>query len=196
MIYNTHRQATVKAGIGALLAGHCGARLVSVDQSCFEPPARGLLITDYEHGMRIAGQRDAACLPGLKIILVTGRTREWEIRNAIDQRIDAILTHDCDADELAHTIRHLQAGHSYLSASIADRACAAMQREKLTGREHQVLHCLGQGFCNKLIARALGIAEVTVKIHLGNLMIKLGATTRTQAVVTANALGLIEFDAE
>ncbi|GGX77010.1 response regulator transcription factor [Pseudoduganella dura] len=196
MIYITHKEATVKAGISAMLAANCDLPLVSLDQSQLSCSARGTLITDYDHGMQIAGKRRAACDQALKIIVVTNRTREWDIRNAVDGGIHGILTQDCDAGELAEAILQLQSEALFLSRCISGRARAAMRREKLTSREHQVLHSLGKGLCNKSIARTLGIAEVTVKIHLGNLMIKLGASTRTQAIVIANVLGLLEFDPE
>ncbi|QBE66379.1 response regulator transcription factor [Pseudoduganella lutea] len=196
MIYITHKEATVKAGISAMLAANCDLPLVSLDQSQLSCSVRGTLITDYDHGMQTAEECRARCEPGLKIIVVTNRTREWDIRNAIDGGIHGILTQDCDAGELAEAILHLQSETLFLSRCITGRARAAMRREKLTSRELQVLRSLGKGLCNKSIARALGIAEVTVKIHLGNLMMKLGASTRTQAIVIANVLGLLEFDLE
>jgi two-component system nitrate/nitrite response regulator NarL len=54
---------------------------------------------------------------------------------------------------------------------------------KLSGRETQILRCLTQGDSNKLIARELGVAEATVKVHLKAILRKLKAANRTQAAI-------------
>ena len=63
--------------------------------------------------------------------------------------------------------------------------------EPLTPRELDVLHGLAEGLANKEIARRLGISEHTVKFHLNALMGKLGAQSRTDAVVRAMRAGVI-----
>jgi len=61
----------------------------------------------------------------------------------------------------------------------------------LTAREREVLALLGEGKPNKEIAAALGISEVTVKLHVRGLFHKLGASNRTQAVCQAIRFGLL-----
>ena len=61
--------------------------------------------------------------------------------------------------------------------------------QQLTDREKEVLALVAEGFSNKLIAAQLGISERTVKNHLTYIMIKLRASDRTHAVVTAVRLG-------
>lgn len=63
--------------------------------------------------------------------------------------------------------------------------------DDLTPRELEVLHLLAEGLPNKTIARQLGISEHTVKFHINALMGKLGAQSRTDAVVRATRRGLI-----
>jgi DNA-binding NarL/FixJ family response regulator len=63
--------------------------------------------------------------------------------------------------------------------------------EALTNREREVLLLLGEGLTNKGIALRLGISENTVKFHVNAIMSKLGAQSRTEAVVRAARLGLI-----
>lgn len=65
--------------------------------------------------------------------------------------------------------------------------------EPLTARELDVLHWLAQGLSNKLIARQLSISEHTVKFHLNAILGKLGAQSRTDAVVRATRAGLIKL---
>jgi DNA-binding CsgD family transcriptional regulator len=63
--------------------------------------------------------------------------------------------------------------------------------EALTPRELDVLQLLSQGLANKLIARRLGISEHTVKFHVNAILGKLGAQSRSEAIVQALRLGLV-----
>ncbi len=63
--------------------------------------------------------------------------------------------------------------------------------EPLTGRELDVLRGLAEGLSNKQLAHHLAISEHTVKFHVNALMGKLGAQSRTEAVVRATRVGLI-----
>ncbi len=61
----------------------------------------------------------------------------------------------------------------------------------LTAREVEVLNLVAQGWPNKTIANALGISEHTVKFHVGSILGKLGAESRTEAVTIATRRGLV-----
>jgi DNA-binding NarL/FixJ family response regulator len=61
----------------------------------------------------------------------------------------------------------------------------------LTARELQVLDLVARGLPNKSIARELSISDHTVKFHLNSILSKLGAQSRTDAVVRATRMGLI-----
>lgn len=63
--------------------------------------------------------------------------------------------------------------------------------EDLTQRENEVLQLLAQGLTNKAIAHQLGITDHTVKFHVNAIMTKLGAQSRTEAVIIATRAGLI-----
>ena len=63
--------------------------------------------------------------------------------------------------------------------------------DTLTPRERQVLTLVADGLPNKAIARELGISEHTVKFHVGSLLSKLGAGSRTEAVTLATRRGLL-----
>jgi DNA-binding NarL/FixJ family response regulator len=67
----------------------------------------------------------------------------------------------------------------------------ALALEEVTPRELEVLQLLAEGLANKAIARRLDISEHTVKFHVNAIMSKLGAQSRTAAVVQATRLGLI-----
>ncbi len=76
-----------------------------------------------------------------------------------------------------------------LAVAMPERA--RLLEESLTSREREVLRLLGEGLANKGIAARLGISENTVKFHVNAIMGKLGAQSRTEAVVRAARLGLI-----
>jgi DNA-binding NarL/FixJ family response regulator len=63
--------------------------------------------------------------------------------------------------------------------------------EALTPREQEVIQLLAEGLPNKTIADRLHISEHTVKFHVNAILSKLGAQSRTEAVVRATRLGLL-----
>jgi DNA-binding NarL/FixJ family response regulator len=67
------------------------------------------------------------------------------------------------------------------------------RQNRLTSRQGAVLNHLQQGKANKIIAYELGMSESTVKVHVRNIMHKMGATNRTQAAYNARRLGS-DFD--
>jgi len=67
--------------------------------------------------------------------------------------------------------------------------------EALTARESEVLRLLAKGLANKEIGRDLRISEDTVKTHVSRILAKLGAHSRTQAVLNAMRMGLVAADA-
>jgi len=64
---------------------------------------------------------------------------------------------------------------------------------RLSTRETEVLNYVAQGYSNKQIAAKLDISEQTIKNHVTNIMMKLNARARTQAVVIAAQQGLISI---
>ena len=63
--------------------------------------------------------------------------------------------------------------------------------EDLTPRELEVVQLLAEGLPNKAIAKRLGVSDHTIKFHVNAILGKLGAQSRTEAVVRATRLGLI-----
>ncbi len=111
--------------------------------------------------------------------------------------VQGLVPRDVDADRLFAAISAAAHGLSVLDPALA-RALSpprsqppAMPAAPLTAREQQVLRLLSQGMPNKAIAHELDICEHTVKFHLNSIMGKLGAQSRTEAVIIATRLGLI-----
>jgi DNA-binding NarL/FixJ family response regulator len=66
------------------------------------------------------------------------------------------------------------------------------QTDPLTDREREVLTLIARGMCNREIAGELYLSQTTVKTHVARVLRKLGLRDRTQAVVAAYDLGLVE----
>lgn len=76
------------------------------------------------------------------------------------------------------------------AASLGTHVPVSAESLGLTERQRQVLWLMAQGKSNKQICRELGLAEATVKVHVTAVLKALKVTTRTQAVVVINQLGL------
>ncbi|MGF2528159.1 response regulator transcription factor, partial [Ralstonia pseudosolanacearum] len=72
----------------------------------------------------------------------------------------------------------------------APAAAASVSADRLTPREREIVRGLARGESNKEIARALDVAESTVKIHVQNILKKLNLTSRVQVAVYAVEHGL------
>lgn len=114
----------------------------------------------------------------------------------------AYLAPDVDSTTLAAAIRGVAAGLTVIEPALIGAAtlrsqsrvgpeATAVAGEPLTARERQVLELVAAGLPNKTIARQLGISEHTVKFHVGSVLAKLGASSRTEAVMIATRRGLL-----
>lgn len=108
-----------------------------------------------------------------------------------------LLYRNADADVLVAALQAVAQGLSVLDPALADSilppadGSAPGLVEELTAREMQVLQLLAEGLSNKAIAHDLDISDHTVKFHVNSILGKLGAQSRTDAVVRATRLGLI-----
>lgn len=118
------------------------------------------------------------------LVLTTYATDEF-IFTALRAGARGYLLKDASAAELIAGVRAVYAGQTQLSPEVAARLVAGVGGgvpEPLTARELEVLTLLGQGRSNESIASTLGIAPRTVKVHVQNILGKLGAGNRTEAV--------------
>lgn len=92
------------------------------------------------------------------------------------------------SDLLRQAIQGLTRGSKDLTAGNGSPQAA----DRLTAREMEVLRLVSHGCLNKEIAKALSLAEVTVKKYVQSIMAKLGVSDRTNAAITAVRLGLVE----
>ena len=136
-------------------------------------------------------------LPGVKVIVLTSFADDGKLLPAVQAGAAGYLLKNAQPQELARAVRAAHAGEALLDPQIAARLLASIARpagdaeaDQLTPRESEVLELIARGFSNKRIARELGIAEKTVKTHVGHVLAKLGVTDRTQAALHAVRAGL------
>ncbi len=116
--------------------------------------------------------------------------------DALSQGARGVLFRDADGLAIASALRAVARGLTVVDPAIAasvlpSRERPTLLREPLTARENEVLKLLTAGLANKVIAQRLGISEHTVKFHVNAILAKLGAESRTDAVVRAARMGLV-----
>ena len=132
--------------------------------------------------------------PDARLIVLTTYDGDEDIYRALQAGARAYLLKDMLRDELVETIRAVYAGQRRIPAEVANRLAERMNRTELTARELEVLKHIAQGKSNKIIAADLSISEGTVKIHVNNILSKLGVSDRTHAATFALQRGIIHLD--
>ena len=136
-------------------------------------------------------------LPSIRVIVLTSFMQDERLLPAIQAGAAGYLLKNVEPAELARAVRAAHAGGTLLDPTVASRLVEAIAqprgeepRERLTAREREVLGLIALGRSNKRIALELGIAEKTVKTHVGHLLAKLGVPDRTQAALLAVREGI------
>jgi DNA-binding NarL/FixJ family response regulator len=132
--------------------------------------------------------------PEARIIMFSSYTREEDIYAALKSGVCSYIRKGAAASELLQAIRVAHAGKRYISPDIGQQVVDHLAQDDLSAREREVLQLMFEGRSNKEIASALGISEHTVNIHTRNVMGKLGANRRTEAIATALKRGIINVD--
>ena len=145
-------------------------------------------------------------LPRQRILVLTTFGLDEYIVEALRAGASGFMTKDAPAADLVAAVRAVAAGDAVLSPAITrqllDRvagrlppaagSAASAAAAALTDREREVLQLLAAGMSNAEIARALVVAEPTIKTHVSNLLGKLGLRDRVQAVIYAYEQGLVQ----
>ena len=130
-------------------------------------------------------------LPQTKIIILTSFTGAPEVRQAVDAGAVAVLDKDSSQDVIISAIRDVVAGKS---PSIQLQEPDPKPPEaKITPRQAEVLKLVAKGFTNKEIARLLNISPESVKEHIANILIRLDASSRSEAVAIAMREGWLHY---
>jgi DNA-binding NarL/FixJ family response regulator len=135
------------------------------------------------------------------VVVLSSDDSDEGLFEAIRLGANGFLSRHTAFASLLAALRGLRQGELALSRPMARRLIEAYRRTSaadansywvggLTSREQQILRLIGAGLCNGEIAHQLFIAENTVKVHVHNLLDKLGASNRSQAATFARQYGL------
>lgn len=127
--------------------------------------------------------REAA--PLVPVVVLSAHDDRHSVLAAIEQGAAGFLTKTVDTARLLHGVKRVLDGGVILPEDLADSQVPSGGRPELSDRQRDVLRLLIEGKPNKLISRALGLTDATVKTHLQVLYRKLGVESRTQAVLAA-----------
>ncbi|MFN4294539.1 MAG: LuxR C-terminal-related transcriptional regulator [Thermoflexales bacterium] len=144
-------------------------------------------------GPEVARELQRRGLP-VHILALSAYRYEHYIRGMLEAGAVGYLIKEEAPEAIVAAIRSAVQGGMYFSPGVADLVKALLEGEgppPLTGREQEVLRLLAEGLSNKEIAARLGISERTVAFHVSNILQKLGAVSRTEAVVKAKERGMI-----
>jgi NarL family two-component system response regulator LiaR len=192
---------------GIEVVGEAGDGLQALDQAAALTPDVILMDLvmprlDGVAAMRKLRERS----PASRVIVLTSFLDDNRLMPALQAGAAGYLLKDVEPAELARAVRTAGSEQAMIDPTVAARLLRTLSEPgpairrgdagadpgaSLTPREHEVLELIAGGRSNKRIALELGIAEKTVKTHVGHLMAKLGVSDRTQAALLAVRRGLV-----
>ena len=129
--------------------------------------------------------------PQARIIVLTTYEGDVLARRALKAGATGYILKDMIRTELLEAIRAVHLGRKYIPQKIATELLEHYAEDDLSEREIEVLREVARGTSNKIIASHLSISEATVKAHMKNILLKLGASDRTHAVNIATTRGFL-----
>jgi two-component system nitrate/nitrite response regulator NarL len=155
-----------------------------------------------------------AAAPQARVLMLTVSENESDLARGLRAGADGYLLKTIDTADLAASIRRVFEGDSVISPEMMGKLVGLLRRgpaadeagapapappepppsdpiHSLSPREREILRLIARGDSNKHIARALDIAETTVKIHVQHILRKLELSNRVHAAVYATERGLL-----
>jgi two-component system, NarL family, nitrate/nitrite response regulator NarL len=202
-----------RRGLIALLSQHAEVRVAGEAGDAGEAQRRAaelqpdvILLDNHLPGVRgvdaLSGLRGAA--PAARVLMLTVSEDEQDLADALRAGAQGYLLKTIEGDALVHAIGRCARGEPVVSPELTGKLVSALRGgpgeapaqetppdllETLSPRERDTLRELTRGASNKEIARALDIAETTVKIHVQKILRKLSLNSRVQAAVYASERG-------
>jgi len=131
--------------------------------------------------------------PRARIIVLTTYTGDVQVVRALKAGAQGYLIKNLLHKELLDAIRRVHSGKKIFTPELSCEVASHAADDSLTPAEISVLRLIAEGNANKQIAAQLSISEETVKSRVKNILSKLGANDRTQAVTIALKRGIIEL---
>ena len=140
---------------------------------------------DGFNALKVIGEQ----FPTTACIMISGDEQEVVVNRAIAAGASGFIPKSFTADEMIAAIRKVLDGDVFVPTPA--QPSTQNNGTSLTLRQLEVISMLGRGFSNKEIARALDVAERTVKAHVSAVFEALNVRNRTQAVLVAQRRGLL-----
>lgn len=131
--------------------------------------------------------------PGARFVVLTTYEGDADIHRALEAGAQGYLIKGMPYQTLVEALQRVHKGGRFLPPPVARALASRMPDSDLSAREQEVLTLLASGKSNKDIAFHLGITEATVKSHVSAILVRLGVSDRTEAVVTALQRGLVHL---
>lgn len=193
----------VRKGIASLLANEPDLKLVGEAASGREAVERyratqpdvtlmDLRLPDFDGVTATRMIREE--FPEARIIALTSYDGDQEIYRALEAGARGYLLKEMVHTDLLRAIRVVHSGKRLIPPEVSARLTEYFPQIVLTEREVEVLSFVARGLANKDIAHHLGTASGTVKMHVQNILSKLGASDRTHAVTIALERGILHLN--
>jgi len=131
--------------------------------------------------------------PQTRILLLTTFGTADDVAKALEAGAVGALMKTSDESEIITAIRTVAAGGRAVSDEIKRLMAENPPAPELTPRQLEILNSMSRGYSNSEIAEVFGINEFTVREHVANIMAKLDASNRAEAVATALRKSLLKF---
>ncbi len=131
---------------------------------------------------------------GARLVIVSAVENPRNIRNVLERGANGYISKRSESKILLNALKLVLDGGTYIPPVLLLQNAALPEKnnaKNLTNRQSQVLELVAQGMSNKQIAYKMGVSEATVKLHINALLRSVGANNRTQAVITAQKMGII-----
>lgn len=135
---------------------------------------------------------------GIDIVVVSASEDIRNIRKVLSSGIKGYIPKRSEPKVMNNALKLILDGGTYIPPALIENSSEGLNGtgrrasgKMLTNRQSQVLDLIAQGKSNKQIAYEIGVSEATVKLHINALLRSLKVNNRTQAVVTAQKMGLI-----
>jgi DNA-binding NarL/FixJ family response regulator len=180
--------ALVAGAPGVTLSGAYGSPVAALPELEKDPP--DMVIADLEAPNELAAtwlkQLHTALPHASVLVLSTEKDRDY-LFQALEAGVSGWLQKPCTADQILRAIVVLHEGGAVLSSPVAHKILEYFHArgnsiDCLSGREREVLGLLGHGMQAADIAEKLGLSLSTVRTHVRNMLLKLKASSRTEAV--------------
>jgi NarL family two-component system response regulator LiaR len=147
-------------------------------------------------------ERISAGSPEVKVLALTSFDDPRTVHRALEAGAVGYLLKDCGEDELVAAIRLAARGRGAVAVQATKGLVANPPQEhgdeyraSVTAREMDVLQLVAGGLTNSQISNRLSVSLSTVNFHVHNILDKLGAKTRTEALAIAVREGLVDLHA-